>query len=142
PLVAWGMAALLVAAGIAFTPVQRHYGQRRYNPYPAPLAAQVAWARPQRGLRIGTDGFPDIYPFAGLALANQVVAIGVRGADATFSEATTCTQWRRAVDQAGVDAVVLPPGDLGRRHATWATTDAGAVPVPGTASVFLIRHPL
>src|SRR5581483_798864 len=45
PLAAWGTAALLVAAGIAFTPVQRHYGQRRYNPYPAPLAAQVAWAR-------------------------------------------------------------------------------------------------
>ena len=70
-----------------------------------------AFAQHRHGARIGIAGSGEIffgqYGFFGANLDNYVQYIGVEGPDGTYRLATSCTQFRRLIDEGGYDFLIV-----------------------------------
>jgi hypothetical protein len=139
---------VIVAVGGGFF-VQRNYLDRRYvnalSPrlglFNAPALNSIfAWARGVTDARIAVFGTDYQYPLAGLDLSNYVQYIGRRTPNGGFEEATTCREWREAINAGDFDyVVVVAQLRKAPREEGW-TSGSGVVPVlirPG-ATVFRI----
>ncbi len=69
------------------------------------------FARRQRGKKIGIAGSSEIifgqYGFYGGHLDNEVQYVGVKGPDGTYRLATSCRQFRRAINEGDYDYLIL-----------------------------------
>jgi len=111
-----------------------------------------AWARKQRGRRIGLVGPPGAfgqYIFYGNDLSNHVQYIGEPGPHGAYRPINNCPEWRGAVNAGAYDYLVITPSlSVGPtsepEEDLWTREDPGAVEVLGSASasVFRIRGPL
>jgi hypothetical protein len=72
------------------------------------MDAAYRWAQDVQGARIATTSVL-MYGLTGDGLTNQVRYVGVPGPGGTFSDATTCHQWRDALDAGDFDFLVLAP---------------------------------
>jgi hypothetical protein len=109
------------------------------------MDAAFQWARGVRGARIGTSSIL-MYGLTGDALLNQVRFVGVPGPRGTFSDATTCRQWRDAVDSGEFNFLVLAPEYQGPAPAVpraWVRSrNARAVLRSGPVTIFRLTGPL
>ena len=150
------LAAILLIAGY---PLQRHYFDDRYQPDIAPpldnpgfratpqWEAIQAWAREQRGLRIGIVGDPAAYGqyvFYGKDLSNRVRYLGEPGPHGALTSIRSCRRWRESLAAGHFDAVVITPEAEGPLFLPpqIAWTEAGGLAVPVVrafpAAVFLL----
>jgi len=133
-----GSAAILIGAGWI---EQRRYLDNRYREptFAAPgLNAAFSWARDLQGQRIATTATRQ-YPLWGTELSNRVQFAGLAQPQAGFIRASSCSEWRRLIDEGDYDYVVasldrIQPG--GRRFPPEAAWTEG----PG-ARVVLRRAP-
>jgi hypothetical protein len=108
-----GLALVAIAIGY---PVQRHYLGDRFGPgseIPGmDLNSAYVWARGKADARIGlagtTAGFLG-YGFYGTDLSNDVSYIGAPGPHGAFNAIPTCSEFRAAVNDAGLDYLVTAP---------------------------------
>ncbi len=141
-LVALAVAALAVAAGYV---QQRQYFEDRYRVDVAPPLDNPgfratpqwrliqAWAREQRGLRIGIVGTPAAYGqyvLYGEDLANEVRYLGEPQPAGGLTPIASCRRWRELVDAGRFDAILITPEDLGSPLAppqiAWTAADGTA----------------
>jgi hypothetical protein len=103
------------------------------------------WAQGMHGVRIGTSSTL-MYGLTGDALSNEVRYVGVPGPRGTFSDATTCRQWREALDAGGFNFLVLAPEYEGTAPAVpraWARSrNSRPVLRSGPTTVFRLSGPL
>jgi hypothetical protein len=152
--------AVIVATGYL---EQRHYFDNRYRADLAPPLDNPgfrasnqwqliqAWAREQRGMRIGIVGTPAAYGqyvFYGESLDNEVRYLGEPQSHGGLTQIESCQRWRERIDRDRFDAVVITPEDPGSPYPppqiAWTATDRAAVPVlrVDPAAVFLLASPL
>jgi hypothetical protein len=157
------VAALLAIVAVAGYPTQRHYFDDRYRADLAPPLDNPgfrasnqwkliqAWARDQRGMRIGIVGTPAAYGqyvFYGEDLSNQVRYLGEPQPHGGLTQIESCRRWRERIDDGRFDAVVITPEDPASPFPPpqigWTATDRAAVPAlrVNPAAVFLIAGPL
>jgi hypothetical protein len=153
------LAALATILLVAGYPLQRHYFDNRYRPDIAPPLdtpgfrstpqwdAIQAWAREQRGLRIGIVGAPAAYGqyvFYGKDLSNRVRYLGEPGPHGALTPIQSCRRWRESLAAGHFDAVVITPEAEGPlflpSQIGW--TEAGGLAIPVVrafpAAVFLL----
>ncbi len=151
-----GLALLVLAIGY---PLQRDYLDDRFaNADPDTsipgmhLDSAYRWARDVSDARIGlagtTAGFLQ-YGFYGIDLSNRVRYLGVEGPHGTFNAIPACSEFRAAVNAAGLDYLVtapllnfIEPGDPIRSpEASWLRAEPAVVPVDrsGPVTVWRIR---
>jgi hypothetical protein len=103
------------------------------------MDAAYRWAQGVRGARIATSSVL-MYGLTGDALSNQVRYLGVPGPRGTFSDATTCPEWREALDAGDFNFLVLAPQYEGSTPAvprTWVRSpNARPVLRSGPTTVF------
>jgi hypothetical protein len=107
----------VVAGGVVGYFAQDSYLQRRYTPsgnYSSfwPGSDEVAFQmQPARGARIAVTAagaeFNPQYPLAGADLTNEIRYIGVKKPSGEFTEHTSCTAWRAAINAGDYDYVVV-----------------------------------
>jgi hypothetical protein len=152
--------AVIVAVGY---PAQRHYFDNRYRADLAPALDNPgfrassqwsliqAWARDQRGIRIGIYGTPAAYGqyvFYGEDLDNEVRYLGEPGANGALTQIETCQHWRGQIDSGHFDAIVITPEDPASPfpppQLNWTASDPAAVPVlrVNPAGVFVLSGPM
>jgi hypothetical protein len=157
------IAALVAIVLIPGYPTQRHYFDNRYRADLAPpldnpgfrASSQwkliQAWARDQRGMRIGIVGTPAAfgqYVFYGEDLSNEVRYLGEPQPDGGLTQIESCRRWRERIDSGRFNAVVITPEDPGSpfppAQIDWTATDRAAVPVlrVNPAGVFLFSGPM
>jgi hypothetical protein len=115
---------LAVAVAIGY-PVQRHYLERRYaDPsFTTPgLNAAFAWAQDITNARIATTSTRQ-YPLYGRDLSNEVTYIGNEQPHGGFTAPTTCSDWRRLLNEGNYDYVVTSRDRI----------EPGKPPYPATA---------
>jgi hypothetical protein len=158
--VAATLAAIAVLAGY---PAQRHYFDDRYRPDVAPALDNPgfratpqwkliqAWAREQRGLRIGIVGMPAAYGqyvFYGDDLSNEVRFLGEPQPHGGLRSIEGCQRWRERIDAGRFDAIVITPEDLGTPflppQIAWTASSYAAEPILRAypAAVFALNGPL
>jgi hypothetical protein len=163
-----GHRGMAIAALLAFViaigyPIQRHYFHNRYRADLAPpldnpgfrASSQwsliQAWAREQRGMKIGIVGTPAAYGqyiFYGEDLSNEVRYLGEPQPRGGLTPIESCRRWRERVDAGRFDAIVITPEDPGSPfpppQISWTAGDGTAVPVLRVppAGVFLLPGPL
>jgi hypothetical protein len=114
-----GFAALVLAVVAIGYPVQRHYLDERFRNEVADesipgmnLDSAYRWARGVEDARIGlagtTAGFAG-YGLYGTDLSNEVRYLGAKGPDGAFNAIPTCSEFRAAVNAAGLDYLVTAP---------------------------------
>ncbi|HEX2707394.1 MAG TPA: hypothetical protein VHM66_05215 [Solirubrobacterales bacterium] len=114
-----GFAALVLAVVAIGYPVQRHYLDERFRNEVADesipgmnLDSAYRWARGVEDARIGlagtTAGFAG-YGLYGTDLSNEVRYLGTKGPDGAFNAIPTCSEFRAAVNAAGLDYLVTAP---------------------------------
>jgi hypothetical protein len=101
-----GVAAVLAA--LAGWLVGDAYAHDRYRDSP-PLPVMYAWAQHVQHARIGIVGLTLQYPLTGASASNHVQYIGVARPHRGFGQASTCRQWRRAVDRGHYGWVLVTP---------------------------------
>jgi hypothetical protein len=118
--VAAGAVVLALAVVAIGYPVQRHYLDGRFANTGAhdeqipgmELDSTYRWARGIEDARIGvvgtTAGFAS-YGLYGTDLSNQVRYLGVEGPHGAFNAIPTCSEFRAAVNAAGLDYLVTAP---------------------------------
>ena len=116
PLVAGGVAALLLLAVVLGRAQQVQYAEHHYvNPLPflgegGPREA-YDFARKQHDKRIGIIGSSEIifgqYGFYGADLSNRVQYIGQPGPHGTYRLPTSCPQFRRLVNAGDYDYLIM-----------------------------------
>lgn len=84
------------------------YAGERYRDT-RPLPALYGWAQDVRDARIGVVGLNLQYPLYGRDLSNRVEYVGTGRPRRGFGPATSCPAWRRAVDAARYDWLLLTP---------------------------------
>jgi hypothetical protein len=154
PVVAMGLAGVLLVVVVAGYPVQRHYLDERYADDP------LAFARDMSDTRIAVVGFVRAFPLFGTKLTNTVEQVARRGPNGAFLAIRGCREWRRALDEGGYRYVVTSPPLLPYSaegvifgaafdpkrspEAGWTRTDPAATPVvrDGRITVFRIDGPL
>lgn len=99
------VAAGLVALAALGLPFEREARRQRF----ADLD-MAGWAKEVAPARIGYSGFVFSYPLYGAEYDNHVEMIGVRGPEGAWRVAASCEEWRRAVQRAAVDYVIVPIG--------------------------------
>jgi hypothetical protein len=119
-LVTGAVAALVVALVALGYPLQRHYLEGRFantgskeEQIPGmDLDKAYRWARGVEGARIGlagtSAGFAG-YGFYGTDLTNRVLYLGEEGPHGAFNAIPTCSKFRAAVNDAGLDYLVTAP---------------------------------
>jgi len=140
-------AAVLVVPLVVVTlaggwPLQRRYLEGRYTGNEWDLGPAFRWARTVHGARIGTAGFFQQYPLAGLDLSNTVQYVGVARPHGGFGELTTCSAWRRAVADGRYQYVVTAPNrppDPVPPQTAWTRADPGAREIVRGAKVSVFR---
>lgn len=144
-----GLAALLAAALV----VGGWFGQgehldRRYRSgnLPPTLDPVDSWAQGVADARIGVAA-DLVYPLYGSTLSNEVEVVVPADAGATYSQSSSCTEWRRAVDEGGYDFVVVRAGALATGpgpELEWTRTAPAAAAVVTTeaTTVFRLLGPL
>jgi hypothetical protein len=106
-----GLAILVAAIGY---PVQRDYLSDRWRAFDPGQHLDTAyrWAADQRDRRIGlagtTTGFLG-YGFYGKDLSNRVIYLGREGPHGAFNAIRSCSEFRRAVNDADLDYLVTGP---------------------------------
>lgn len=157
------VAALLAIVAAAGYPAERHYFDNRYRADLAPPLDNPgfrasnqwkliqAWARDQRGMRIGIVGTPAAYGqyvFYGEDLSNQVRYLGESQPHGGLTQIESCRRWRERIDRGRFNAVVITPEDPASPFSPpqigWTASDGAAVPVLriNPAGVFVIAGPL
>ncbi len=152
--------AIVVAVGY---PVQRHYFDNRYRADLAPPLDNPgfrasnqwkliqAWARDQRGMRIGIVGTPAAYGqyvLYGEDLSNEVRYLGEPQPHGGLTQIESCRRWRERIDSGRFNAVVITPEDPGAPfpppQIAWTGDDKAAFPAlrANPAGVFLLAGPL
>jgi hypothetical protein len=154
------LAAVILLAGY---PEQRHYFDDRYRPDIAPALDNPgfratpqwkliqAWAREQRGLRIGIVGLPAAYGqyvFYGEDLSNTVRYIGETRPNGGMTPIESCRRWRKRVNAGHFDAIVITPEDSGAPflppQIAWTASRYATEPIlrASPAAVFALTGPL
>jgi hypothetical protein len=153
----------LVAAVLGY-PTERSYFRHRYEPSLAPAADSPgfrdspqwhriqSWARDRHRATIGVVGPPGAfgqYLFSDSELTNRVDYIGEPGADGAYRPISDCAIWRRAVNEEGLDFVVVTPATaIGPaatpRESLWMENEPNAEPVlrASPAAIYRITGPL
>jgi hypothetical protein len=150
--VATGFAALGIAVAAIGYPVQRDYLDSRWRNFDPNdhLDSAYRWASDVRDARIGlagtTVGFLG-YGFYGKDLSNRVVYLGQRGPHGAFNAIRTCSAFRAAVNDTGLDYLVTgpflnfahPSRPIFSPEAGWIRSDPAVSPIrrdgTGTARV-------
>ena len=149
-----GLAAC-AAVGVAYGySLQRDYLEERYaNPaeiLPNPgLATAFVWARDLTDSRVGVTIQRQL-PFAGTDLSNRVEFVGVHEEQAGFRRATSCAEWREAVNAGQFDYLVTavdraaPGSTFSPKEEIWTRGDPAAVAIAedGPATVWELSGPL
>jgi hypothetical protein len=151
-----GLAIVVVAIGY---PVQRDYLRDRYVNADAEtsipgmhLDAAYRWARNVHDARIGlagtTAGFLE-YGFYGTDLSNRVRYLGVEGPHGAFDAIPSCSEFRAAVNTAGLDYLVtspflnfIEPGKpISSPEARWLRGEPAVAPIQrsGPVTVWRVR---
>jgi hypothetical protein len=142
--------ALVGAVAVGY-PLQRHYLQDRYAApsFSTPgLNAAFRWSRSISGARIATTSTRQ-YPLFGTDLSNRVQFVGVERPHGGFVAPSTCSAWRRLLDEGDYDYVVasrdrIEPGKPAYPATARWTEGPGATVVlrkPPTV-VFKLKGPL
>ncbi len=125
----------LLAAGVVAIAgwfVADAYQHDRYR-NTGPMPRIYAWAQHVHGARIGLFGAFDQYPLVGQDVSNRVQYIGVPTPHRGFTVASSCAQWRGAIDAAHYDYVVVSPIGFAGVHGvpalSWTQTSANAHPI-------------
>ncbi|HEX4304667.1 MAG TPA: hypothetical protein VHZ54_01390, partial [Solirubrobacterales bacterium] len=156
-------AVVLVAVVLGY-PSERSYFRHRYDPALAPAADSPgfrdspqwhriqSWARDRHGVTIGVVGPPGAfgqYLLSDPELTNRIRYLGQPGPDGAYRPITDCATWRRAVNQEGLDFVVVTPATAIGPGATpqeslWMGDDPDAEEVlrASPAAVYRISGPL
>jgi hypothetical protein len=114
PVFAAGLGALAVAVLAAGYLVQDSYLEDRFQGFESAADVDEPWrfAGELSGARIGlagtTAGFYS-YGFYGADLSNEVTFLGRHGPKGAFSAIETCEEFRRAVNESGVEYLVTAP---------------------------------
>lgn len=132
-------AAVAVAAGGYV--VSRNYDFRRYSSNPL-----ARWADSVPGARIGTMGFPELYPLFGNNFANEVVYLARPDGHGSLIPNLTCQEWAHTLRWAHVQYVVVGNGTLdppGTPQIEWTQRVAGGhiVAVADGAEVLKLTAP-
>ncbi len=126
--------ALLAAGVVAIAGwfVADAYQHDRYR-NTGPMPRIYAWAQHVHGVRIGLFGAFEQYPLIGQNVSNRVQFIGVAQPHRGFAVASSCAQWRRAVNAGHYDYVVVSPigfaGVRGVPALSWTQTSPDAHPI-------------
>jgi hypothetical protein len=109
------------------------------------MGAAYRWARGIRDTRIATTSVL-VYGLMGDDLSNRVLYVGIAGPHGTFTDATTCRQWRGAVDAGDFDFLVLAPAYQGTAPPVprgWVRSpNAHEIMRSGPTTVFSLSGPL
>jgi hypothetical protein len=109
-----GLAGLAIVIAVIGYPVQRDYLSDRWRAFDTDqhLDSAYRWAADQRGRRIGlagtTTGFLG-YGFYGKDLSNRVIYLGHEGPHGAFNAIRSCSEFRRAVNDADLDYLITGP---------------------------------
>jgi hypothetical protein len=154
------LVAVIVLAGY---PEQRHYFDNRYRADVAPPLDNPgfratpqwkliqAWAREQRGLRIGIVGLPAAYGqyvFYGEDFSNTVRYVGEPQPHGGLTPIESCRRWRERVNAGHFDAIVITPEDSGAPYLppqiAWTASRYATEPIlrASPAAVFALTGPL
>jgi len=135
--------ALAVTAGVGGWFVQRDFHRDRYVDAGLSIDEINAYFRDRDGLRVGSVGTEQLYPFFGADLSNRVskVRVAPRG-----SPTEQCRAWRRALTEGDYQYFVVADElfvDQGPEP-SWITADSAAslVVVDGDAVLYRIDGPL
>jgi hypothetical protein len=159
-LVLLTLVAIAVTAGYV---QQRQYFEDRYRVDVAPPLDNPgfratpqwrliqAWAREQRGLRIGVVGTPAAYGqyvLYGEDLSNEVRYLGEAQPAGGLTPIASCRRWRDVINAGHFDAILITPEDLGSPlippQVGWTATDGAAKTVLRAlpAGLFWLTGPL
>jgi hypothetical protein len=157
PLLRWAAGAVVVAGLLLSWQLADRYIDSRYNNFEpeAGLAEPYRWAGEVEDAEIGlagtTAGFRQ-FGFFGNDLSNRLTYIGEEVPGKGFNVIRTCPEFRRAVNDAGLDYLVTSPflnflGDkepIFSPERTWVADDRALTRVvgPGRVEVWRVDGPL